>query len=76
MIIPNNNTRWLTQEMDLKKEVPEDNSPTFVQLYTHNLAVYFYNRIKVLFLSPFLNLQAIKAIGHRYDNTVFPLIKP
>lgn len=76
MIIPNNNTRRLTQEMDLKKEVPKDNSPTFVQLYTHNLAVYFYNRIKVLFLSSFLNLQAIKAIGHRYDNTVFQLIKP
>lgn len=59
-----------------KKEVPEDNSPTFVQLSTDNLAVYFHGCIKVLFLSSFLNLQPIKAIGHRYDNTVFRLIKP
>lgn len=46
------------------------------KFYARNLTVYFYNHIKVFFSPHFLNLQAIKTIGHHYDNKAFQLIKP
>lgn len=58
-------------------KAPKDNYPVFVQSFMH--IIWQYNStttLKFYFYPHFLNLQAIKTVGHHHDNKVFQLIQP
>lgn len=57
------------EDMFKKPKVPQRHfSSICSKLHAHNLAVYFYSHIKVLFFSLFfLNSDATKTTKHHYD---------